>query len=337
MMWSQWAWVTRTTSPRGTFSATRAPSEATRPAHKRRAGGRETNGSISSVRPPTDSSMPATPSQRMPTDVFIARVSRRTRFRARGDCRQTCRQYILPTPAWDDRERGGQGRRTVAADGGVRPLYNGSVRHEERPLVKAARHSVPEGNAMIIRVFGARLKAGMRSAYERLCCEVSLPTIRAQQGCLATQIGTPRAGQPEDFVVVPLWSDVESLRAFAGEQWQQAIIVPGEADLLEQVRVEHYDETYRSLVQLWRAQAGVVKRREVTAMAAPLSDAQWQAVQRVLPAQQGRGRPRGRARGPPRRGLYLLRHRPPRPGIPTADRGPVTCARRVVRPACGRT
>src|SRR5260370_12469790 len=142
---------------------------------------------------------------------------------------------------------------------------------------------------MSIRVFRARLKPDMRPAYERLCREVSLPTIRAQPGCLATQIGTPRAGQPEDFVVVSLWSDVERLRAFAGEQWQQAIIVPGDADLLEQVRVEHYDETYRSLVQLWRAQAGVVKRREVTAMAAALSDAPWQARRRGPPAPQGRG------------------------------------------------
>src|SRR5258706_13498503 len=169
---------------------------------------------------------------------------------------------------------------------------------------------------MIIRVFGARLKAGMRSAYERLCCEVSLPTIRAQQGCLATQIGTPRAGQPEDFVVVSLWSDVERLRAFAGEQWQQAIIVPGEADLLEQVRVEPYDETYRSLVQLWRAQAGVVKRREGTAMAAPLSDAQWQAVRRVLPAPQGRGGPRADDRRTPDGILYVLRPSGRRDGIP---------------------
>jgi transposase/quinol monooxygenase YgiN len=197
--------------------------------------------------------------------------------------------------------------------------------------VKAARHSVPEGNAMFIRVYRARLKAGMRSAYERLCCEVSLPTIRAQPGCLATQIGTPRAGQPEDFVVVSLWSDVESLRAFAGEQWQQAIIVPGEADLLEQVRVEHYDETYRSLVQLWRAQAGMVKRREVTAMAAPLSDAQWQAVRRVLPAQQGRGRPRADDRRTLDGILYVLRNGCRWQDIPTAYGDPVTCWRRFVR------
>lgn len=40
--------------------------------------------------------------------------------------------------------------------------------------------------------------------------------------------------------MVMLWRDLESVRAFAGERWDQAVIHPDEAHLLRETSVSHY-------------------------------------------------------------------------------------------------
>jgi hypothetical protein len=38
-----------------------------------------------------------------------------------------------------------------------------------------------------------------------------------------------------------VWEDVESIRAFAGERWQEAVITPDEEHLLKDTWIGHYD------------------------------------------------------------------------------------------------
>ena len=184
---------------------------------------------------------------------------------------------------------------------------------------------------MIIRVFRARLRPGKRAAYDRLCRTVSLPLMRAQEGCLAVSIGEPTPARPDEFVVVSVWRDLERLVAFVGEQWREAMIVPGEADLLEVARVEHYDDSYRSLIELWVATADVVKRREATALAVTLTDAQWEAIRPLLPAPARTGRPRAQDRRTLEGILYVLRNGCRWHDLPAQYGDPVTCWRRFVR------
>ena len=40
---------------------------------------------------------------------------------------------------------------------------------------------------------------------------------------------------------VTVWKDVESIKAFAGECWQEAVIAPDEEHLLEDTWIRHYD------------------------------------------------------------------------------------------------
>jgi len=181
---------------------------------------------------------------------------------------------------------------------------------------------------MIIRVFAARLKPGMRAAYERLCREKSAPVMRAQPGFLAYRIADARPDRPDDFIFVSVWQDLESLRAFVGEEWQRAIIIPGEADLLAEVSVRHFDESYASLIEMWHAVADVVKQREVTALTAPLTDAQWERIRPLLPPARPGGRPRLDDRRTLDGVLYALRTGRPWRDIPRQYGSPVTCWRR---------
>lgn len=187
---------------------------------------------------------------------------------------------------------------------------------------------------MIVRVFSARLKPGKRPAFERLCREKSIPTMRAVPGCLTCHIGDARPDRPDDLVFVSLWADLASLRAFAGARWQEASILPGEADLLEEVAVRHFDESYRSLVEMWHAVADTVRRREARATAARLSDAQWERIRPLLPAApsgRGRGRPRADDRAALDGILYVLRNGCRWGDLPAEYPSPATCWRRFTR------
>jgi transposase/heme-degrading monooxygenase HmoA len=181
---------------------------------------------------------------------------------------------------------------------------------------------------MIIRDFAARLKPGKRGDYERLCRASALPLMREQPGFLSGRIAHVLEERPDDFVLVSLWTDLESIRAFVGERWQEAIILPGEADLLHEVSVRHFDESYGSLVAMWRAMADVVKRRELTAAATPLSDAQWERVKPLLPPPHKEGRPRADDRRTLEGILFVLRAGCRWHDLPAAYGSAVTCWRR---------
>ena len=40
---------------------------------------------------------------------------------------------------------------------------------------------------------------------------------------------------------VTVWEDAESIRAFAGERWQEAVITPDEEHLLKDAWIGHYE------------------------------------------------------------------------------------------------
>jgi hypothetical protein len=65
-----------------------------------------------------------------------------------------------------------------------------------------------------------------REAYEDLCQRVSVPLMSAQPGSLTWRMGAERPDRPDDFVFISLWRDLKSLKAFTGEEWEAASIVP---------------------------------------------------------------------------------------------------------------
>jgi transposase/quinol monooxygenase YgiN len=212
------------------------------------------------------------------------------------------------------------------ATGCARVWYDCTVPQLSRAGIVAGRR-----RPIIIRIFRARLKPGMRSAFEQLCHERSIPLIRSNPGSLAVHVGKPAAGRSDDFVLVSVWRDLPSLKAFAGERWDEALILPGEADLLEEAAVEHYDESYHSLINMWHALADVVRRREEMVTTAPLTDAQWERVRPLLPSARREGRPRADDRRTLDGILYVLRTGCRWQDLPAAYGSPVTCWRRLTR------
>ena len=181
---------------------------------------------------------------------------------------------------------------------------------------------------MIIRVFHGYALPGRSAAFASLCEEISLPMLRREPGLLAAHAGAP-TGCPDEYLVVSIWKDLDGLRSFTGPQWRDVVILPGEAMLLVRATVEHYNESYSSLIALSHVGAGTLTEREARVTRSwRLSDAQWERIRALLPPPKETGRPRADDRCTLDGILYILRTGSRWQDLPPHFGSPVTCWRR---------
>ena len=94
---------------------------------------------------------------------------------------------------------------------------------------------------MIIRVFRPTIHAGKEAEFESFLGDTAIPLVSRQPGLVAQHVGRPRDSSSTEFVYVTVWEDVESIRAFAGERWEEAVITPEEEHLLKDTWIGHYE------------------------------------------------------------------------------------------------
>lgn len=94
---------------------------------------------------------------------------------------------------------------------------------------------------MILRVYRARTHAGMDKDFEVFLAETALPMMKKSQGCLEVVLGKTRWGGHPEFIIVSKWDSTESLKSFAGPEWQNPRILPEEAHMVKQVFCDHYE------------------------------------------------------------------------------------------------
>jgi heme-degrading monooxygenase HmoA len=98
-----------------------------------------------------------------------------------------------------------------------------------------------EGKAVIIRVFRPTIHAGKESEFESFLLETAVPLVSQQAGIVAQHVGRPLDPASTEYLYVTVWEDVDSIRVFAGEHWQEAVIEPDEEDLLKHTWIQHYE------------------------------------------------------------------------------------------------
>ena len=94
---------------------------------------------------------------------------------------------------------------------------------------------------MIIRVFRPTIHPGKESEFESFLAEVAIPLVSRQSGLVAQHVGKPRDPSSTEYLYVTVWENVDSIRAFAGERWQEAVITPDEEHLLKETWIGHYE------------------------------------------------------------------------------------------------
>jgi transposase len=185
---------------------------------------------------------------------------------------------------------------------------------------------------MILRVFRARLKPGAREAFEQLCYDVSIPLMRAQPGLITLHVGRSLPEHPDEFVLVSIWKDIESIKGFVGDTWDHPLILPGEAMLVQETTVQHYDEDRQLLLEsplIPATVTGQLEQRFVRDLG--LTDEQWARIQPLLPAARREGRPRADDRRTLEGILYVLRTGCRWNDLPPEYGSGVTCWRRLAQ------
>ena len=95
---------------------------------------------------------------------------------------------------------------------------------------------------MIIRIFRAKIKQGHVSTFKSMVQEQSIPWLEKSDGMLNYYPGEPYSESTREFVMISIWRDIESLKAFAGEDWENPVVTEDEAPLVEAMSADHYHQ-----------------------------------------------------------------------------------------------
>jgi len=94
---------------------------------------------------------------------------------------------------------------------------------------------------MIMRIFQVVVRPGKEEEFAKFFRETAIPLMKSTAGIVQVLPGAPRAESPREFSFVMVWQDLESLKAFVGEDFTSAHVDPAEAELVESRSIKHYD------------------------------------------------------------------------------------------------
>lgn len=98
-----------------------------------------------------------------------------------------------------------------------------------------------EGDCMIIRIFQVVTRPGKEEEFGKFFHETAIPLMKGTKGIVQVIPGAPRADTPREFSFVMVWEDLESLKAFVGDDVSSPHIDPMEAELVESRSIKHYE------------------------------------------------------------------------------------------------
>jgi quinol monooxygenase YgiN len=93
---------------------------------------------------------------------------------------------------------------------------------------------------MIIRIFRIEIDPAQRSAFEAGFQSLSVDAVQRSPGILSCEIGMPTRWAPNTYVMISRWRDEAALIAFAGSEWNAAVIPAGMEQFGHRYSVEHY-------------------------------------------------------------------------------------------------
>ena len=94
---------------------------------------------------------------------------------------------------------------------------------------------------MIMRIFQVVTLLGKEEEFSKFFHETAIPLMTGTKGIVQVFPGAARADTPREFSFVMVWENLESLKAFAGENYQNPHIDPSEAELVESRSIKHYE------------------------------------------------------------------------------------------------
>ncbi len=92
----------------------------------------------------------------------------------------------------------------------------------------------------VTRIFRVRIHPELQREFEEKFSSVSVRAVEKATGFLAASILKPATWAPYEYAMISQWEDEAALEAFAGEQWNHAVIPPGMEKFVVECWVNHY-------------------------------------------------------------------------------------------------
>jgi heme-degrading monooxygenase HmoA len=101
---------------------------------------------------------------------------------------------------------------------------------------------------MIARMWHGRVPASRAAAYRKFLNDRAIPDYRSVPGNISVHVLERREGEVTHFITLTFWENLESIRAFAGDELEKAKYYPEDADFLLEFepRVVHYEVVGKS-------------------------------------------------------------------------------------------
>jgi heme-degrading monooxygenase HmoA len=105
----------------------------------------------------------------------------------------------------------------------------------------AAQKAIREKKMAVTRVFRVRIDPSLREEFEQKFATISVHVAQSAEGNTGVDILRPTQWEPEEYAMISQWRDTESLRQFAGESWNEAVIPAGMDKYIRSCWVHHYE------------------------------------------------------------------------------------------------
>ena len=89
-------------------------------------------------------------------------------------------------------------------------------------------------------MFRADVHPDLCQEFEEKFSTVSAHVTESADGNTSVTILRPTKWAPNEYAMISTWDDEESLRKFAGENWNQAVIPEGMGKYVKSCSVHHY-------------------------------------------------------------------------------------------------
>jgi heme-degrading monooxygenase HmoA len=101
---------------------------------------------------------------------------------------------------------------------------------------------------MLVRIWHGRVPTGKAEAYRKFLNERAIPDYRSVSGNISVHILERREGEVTHFITLTFWESLDAIRAFAGDELEQAKYYPEDKDFLLEFEptVVHYEVAGRS-------------------------------------------------------------------------------------------
>jgi quinol monooxygenase YgiN len=93
---------------------------------------------------------------------------------------------------------------------------------------------------MILRIFRALIYADRIDDFKHMVREQSIPWLKDSDGMLGYFAGEPYGENEREFTMVTLWRDLDALKAFCGDDWNNPVVTKDEVPLVEAMYADHY-------------------------------------------------------------------------------------------------